>query len=417
MRISPRRYGGGCVRPPPAGSGSAAERPTATTGSWCRTGAKKRPKLELNPDAATIVKRIFDMAEAATGMLNIARTLNDEGISSPAGKRWSKNGVHFILRNEVYTGTLVWGGKGNDKGDPVRVENAFPAIVTKTQFQDVNKLLRSRAPTIVNPRRVASSYLLSGLVKCRKCKRALTGQDAKSGQFTYYVCQSLIKMGSGSCDTPRLNARRFEELVVGKIRSNILTESNIRDLVQTVDEEMDGVAAEQRERLEVIEAELEDVKRKLGRVWHLVENTDIDMARAAERISEHQDRRELLEDAAGEARTVLAQRRSVLDDMNTIAEYANDMRDFLDESELTERRTFLESFVKEIIVMPGDALIRYTVPMPEDSLIPGGVTEKVALKSALLTTAMSGSDFSQKTPTTVDSNSSSLVPMQAQCSF
>ena len=40
------------------------------------------------------------------------------------------------------------------------------------------------------------------------------------------------------------------------------------------------------------------------------------------------------------------------------------MKDFLEESELTERRAFIESFVKEIIVIPGDALIRYTVPMP-----------------------------------------------------
>ncbi len=36
------------------------------------------------------------------------------------------------------------------------------------------------------------------------------------------------------------------------------------------------------------------------------------------------------------------------------------MKDFLEESELTERRAFIESFVKEIIVIPGDALIRYT---------------------------------------------------------
>ena len=168
--------------------------------------------------------------------------------------------------------------------------------------------------------------------------------------------------------------------------------------MQTVDEEMDGVASEQRERLEAIEAELEDVRRELGHVWHLVENTDVDMARAAERTKEHQDRREILEDAAAAARAVLAQRRSVLDDMNTIADYANDMRDFPGESELTERRTFLESFVKEIVVMPGDALIRYAVPMSEDSLLPGGVTEKAALKSGPLTTAMSGSDFSQKSP-------------------
>ena len=36
-----------------------------------------------------------------------ASTLNGEGIASPAGKLWSKNGIHFILRNEVYTGTFT----------------------------------------------------------------------------------------------------------------------------------------------------------------------------------------------------------------------------------------------------------------------------------------------------------------------
>ena len=52
---------------------------------------------------------------------------------------------------------------------------------------------------------------------------ALSGQDPKSGKFAYYVCQSVMKRGSGACDTPRLNARRFEEKVVGKIRENVLS--------------------------------------------------------------------------------------------------------------------------------------------------------------------------------------------------
>ena len=353
-------------------------------------GAKKRPTLEPDPVTAPVVKRIFDLAEAGKGMLNTTRTLNGEGISSATGKLWSKNGVHYILKNEVYTGAMVWGTTAKDKAEPVRVEKAFPAIVTKAQFHRVKKLMRSRAPKVANPRRVSSSYLLSGLVKCHKCNRALSGQDAKSGQFAYYVCQSLIKRGSGACDSPRLNARRFEELVVGKIRSNILTERNITELVKAVDEEMDGVAAEQRKRLETIESELEDVKRKLGRVWHLVESTDIEMADAADRIREHRDRQERLEDAAAEARAILAERRAVLDDVETIAAYATEMRDFLAESELTERRAFIESFVKEIVVTPDNALMRYTVPMPEDSLIPGGATEKVALNGAVLTSVKSG---------------------------
>ena len=109
-----------------------------------------------------------------------------------------------------------------------------------------------------------ASYLLSGLVKCKACNRALSGQDAKSGQFAYYVCQPIMKRGKDACHTPRLNARRFEGMIVEKIRSNILTEGSITELMRAVDAEMDGLAHEQRQRLETIEEELEDVKRRLA---------------------------------------------------------------------------------------------------------------------------------------------------------
>ena len=177
-------------------------------------GAKKRPTLEPDPDASRIVKRIFDMGEAGNGMVNITKTLNDEGILSPRGKLWGKTSVHAILINESYTGTLVWGVNSKDNAEPSRVEKAFPAIISKAQFHRVSKLMRSRAPKAAHPRRVASTYLLSGLVKCKRCKRALSGQDAKSGQFAYYVCQSIMKRGKDACHTPRLNARRFEQMIV-----------------------------------------------------------------------------------------------------------------------------------------------------------------------------------------------------------
>ena len=61
---------------------------------------------------------------------------------------------------------LVWGANAKDNADPVRVENAFPAIITRAQLQRVGKHLSSRAPKFSHPRRVGSSYLLSGLAKC-----------------------------------------------------------------------------------------------------------------------------------------------------------------------------------------------------------------------------------------------------------
>ena len=366
-------------------------------------GAKKRPTLEPDPATAPVVERIFDMAESGRGILDIAQTLNSEGIANPTGRLWSKNGVHIILRNEAYTGTLLWGVGGKDKAEPVRVDKAFPGIVTKAQFKRVNRRMRSRAPRKTHPRRVGSTYLLSGMVRCRTCDGALSGQDAKSGKYAYYVCQSIMKRGRDACETPRLNARRFEEMVVGKIRENVLTESNIRELVKLVDEEMDGIASEQRQKLQTVEAELEDVKRRLGRLYDLAETTDLDIEDFKPRIRDHRERQEKLEASAQEARAMLSQRREVLDDVETITAYALDLSVFLNESELTERRAFIESFVKEIVVMPGNALLRYTIPMPDDAPIGGRDAEEVPLHAPVLSTVKYGGLDWTKSRTDADS--------------
>ena len=365
---------------------------------YVQDGAKKRPRLELNPPHDAVVRRIFDLTLQGRTALDIFKTLNAEGIPSSSGKRWSKTTVHKILGNEAYTGTLVWGTNGKDGQEPVRVENAFPDIVSRQEFQRVRKLLEARAPAITHPRRAASPYLLSGLAKCETCGKALTASEAKSGRYTYYVCQSLLKKGSGSCDTPRLNAKGFEEIIISSIRDNILTEANIRDLVKLLDEEMDGVAREQRQNLETVEAELEEVRRKLDRIWHFVESTGLDMADASERILEHRHRREQLEAAAEEARVVLAQRRQLLDSADIVAAFAQDMSEFLKTSELTETKAFVRSFVKEVLVRPGAATIIYTIPTPEDSPIGGADTTEIALTGGVRSIGYGGTPGGTRTP-------------------
>ena len=80
----------------------------------------------------------------------------------------------------------------------------------------------------------------------------------------------------------------------------------------------------------------------------------------------------------------------MLDNVDTIAAFAQDMSDFLMTSEITESRAFIKSFVKEIKVKPGKATVYYPVPMPDDSSIPGGVAEKVALNGSVLSTVQNG---------------------------
>ena len=59
-----------------------------------KDGAKERPKLELDPPADAVVRRIFDMTLAGRSVLDIVRTLNDEGIPTRNGGRWLKNTDH-----------------------------------------------------------------------------------------------------------------------------------------------------------------------------------------------------------------------------------------------------------------------------------------------------------------------------------
>ena len=93
-----------------------------------------------------MVRRIFLMALQGKSTLDITKTLNGEGIPTSTGKHWLKSTVHRILSNEAYTGTLVWGVDAKDGAPPVRVEKAFPAIVSQQEFRRITRSLRSKAP-------------------------------------------------------------------------------------------------------------------------------------------------------------------------------------------------------------------------------------------------------------------------------
>ena len=368
-------------------------------------GPKKRPKLELNPPNDAVVRRIFDMALQGRSTLDIAKTLNAEGIPTANGKKWLKTTIHVILTNEAYAGTVVWGANARDGAPPVRVEDAHPAIVSRRESRRIGRMMQSRAPKKVNPRRISSPYLLSGLAKCQTCGKAMTAAEAKSGKYTYYICHSLLKRGKGACKTPRLNAKKFEKIIVDELRANILTESNIKDLVKIVDEEMDGVASEQRDRLDTIDGELEEVKKQLGRVWQFIAKSDsVDVAEASDLIVELRQRKETLEITAEEARALLKERRQLLDSADTIAAFAEDMSEFLKKSELTETKAFVHSFVKKIEVKPGRATIVYSIPTPDDSPMGGADTAEVALNGRVMNSVHAGGPDLTKSRTEADSD-------------
>jgi len=334
-------------------------------------GGKERPKLDIEPNQARIVTRIFNEIFEGNGLIEVAKQLNREGTAGPRGKGWMKTTIHKILTNEVYTGTLVW-GRASIHGLPViRVDNAWPAIIDKSTFDQAQILLKDRAPVSLHPKRVASRYLLSGLARCGHCGKALVGQDAKSGQFTYYVCGTLLKKGAGSCPTRYLNSQQFESLVIEKIKEHVLTTENLTKLVHIVNEEMDSLVPEYRQRLDSIIDEIADVDRRLERLYDALETGKIQLADLAPRIQQLRQRRERLQAARWEMEQQLSDRRVELADSEIVTRYVADLHDLLNESSLAERKSFVRSFVKEVKVTGNEVLLTYTIPM-----LPRGIIEE-----------------------------------------
>ena len=332
-------------------------------------GMKERPTLEVDPATAPVVKEIFESSLSGYGLKEICRTLNDRGITN-RGKRWYKGGLHYLLTNEAYTGTAVWGRttKVEKAQDPVRVEGAWPALVPRELFDAVQQAMRDRAPKVQRPGRVGSKFLLSGLLKCGVCGRPYSGQGAKSGQFAYYVCGTLFREGAGTCSARYLNAPRVEDFIVEKIRERILTEETIVELVTLVAEEIDAMAGELSGRLEVIEAELRDVRKRLERLYEALETSELTLEVLSPRIFSLRHREEQLEAAREDAETQLEQRRVELPTTEEIKGYVADFREFLQEGTFPERKALIRNFVEGIEVVGDEATLTYTVPMPKDGV-------------------------------------------------
>ena len=334
-----------------------------------KDGKAERATLEVDPHSAPIVKRIFHLALRGNGLKEIAKALNADGIASPKGKRWGTTTLHKVLVNETYTGTLVWGvSSARGKGLPaLRVEDAWPAIVDRENYEQVKAQLRARSPKITNPRRVASSYLLSGLARCGSCGKALIGLQAKSGKFDYYVCGTLVKQGAGSCNARYLNALKFEALVIDEIRNLILTPTNLQELVLLVDEEMIEATRDQQQRLADIDRELSDVAGRLAHLYDVLETGALNLEDLGPRIQHLRHREDQLQ-ATKEKLSQVVGRPCASADLAVVTSCAEDLREVLSQGTLVERKSFIKSFVQEVLVNGEEATVRYTFPLPLDDL-------------------------------------------------
>ena len=89
-------------------------------------GYRSAGQGRLEPDAnAELVRRMYAAAKAGDSPAKIARMLNREGVASPQGREWSRQGVRLILSNPVYC------------GERYGVKKAQPAIVSRRTWNAV----------------------------------------------------------------------------------------------------------------------------------------------------------------------------------------------------------------------------------------------------------------------------------------
>ena len=334
-----------------------------------KNGERERPTLEPEESTVPIVTEVFQSALRGNGLKDICRELNYRGVTN-RGKRWTNTTLHYLLTNEAYTGVLIWGktSKGDHVLEPVRVEGAWKPLISKDLFSEVQKALRERAPVRAQPRRVGSRFLLSGLLRCGICAKLYVGQHAKGRKFAYYVCGTLLRQGAGSCKAKYLNATKMEQFIIRKIKERVVTKEALTDIVTLVAEEMDQAAAELDGRLKLIEQELADVERRLGRLYDALETGQLSLADLSPQIQAQRHRQDQLTAALEDVYAQLEYRRAELPDTEEIHYYVEDLRSFLEKESLPEKRTFIQSFVKELKILGDEVTLTYTVPMPPKGL-------------------------------------------------
>ncbi|MBM3334761.1 recombinase family protein, partial [Candidatus Sumerlaeota bacterium] len=176
-----------------------------------------RGLLEIDENQADIVRRIYTEFAAGHSSIQIAKSLNEDGIPGPRGGQWNASTIRGdpkkavgILNNPLYVGRLVWGRRQwrrnpdsemrerryrlRDQSEWVEVAVPDLRIVDDRLWDAVHGQIEQRKnPNLggspVGQRR--KKHLLSGLIRCSVCgsNYTISGKD-------YYRCAGQKERGT-----------------------------------------------------------------------------------------------------------------------------------------------------------------------------------------------------------------------------
>ena len=196
------------------------------------------------------------------------------------------------------------------------------------------------------------------------------GCAAKSSQFFYYACNNYSKRGKDICDTKLISKEKLEDFIIERVKSHILTEENLIELVRLTNEEIGKDKDEYQKRLAEIDTQLEDLKKRLHKLYNALETGKLEVEDLAPRIKEikaqvdvqERNRRELIEGIQDAKIGMLK--------ASAVKAYVEDLRSLLSKGSIVEQKSFLRSFVKRIEVKLPNITIDYTIPLETKKVEP-----------------------------------------------
>ena len=204
-------------------------------------GYKKIPgdphSLFIDDKCAPVVKKIFGLYLSGEGIGNIAKILSEEGVPTPAISKqdvhdysnttadpgnWTTTAVGRMLRNEMYTGTLVlnrWKVKEfksdvSVKRDPsewMRFPNNHEAIISADDFRKVQKRLGKRR-TVGDVCKEKKLYPLY----CGHCKGKLSATTRNEDTF---ICNHGNRAPYDPCGQIEIRRDKLEEALLKAVNS------------------------------------------------------------------------------------------------------------------------------------------------------------------------------------------------------
>lgn len=249
-------------------------------------------KLVVDKNAAEIVRTIFNMRMQGISASAIANKLNLLCVPSPAEYKkecgskfnanlqkkhkaeWSAKAVIRILKNEIYTGTLIQGTRTTanyklkkviekDKSEWAVIPDNHEAIISQVQFDTVQKLIAQDTRTKPGNK---EPYLFSGFIKCADCHSSLVRKTSKyNGKtYAYYMC-STNKLGLG-CSSHRVSESVLYTSVLNAVNMYC---KNVSDL----SEKLNNIPIDEirRTRIEKIDTAIKEKTEDIANLKRTIE--------------------------------------------------------------------------------------------------------------------------------------------------